>query len=348
MDRLPLGVLGGTMLFRILSFVAVTMGAAMLVTSSPAMAEAEVRTDYVFGLKWDLEGVRHKLALQDMALHWTSANELLYPGFWDLGYNRNKGQRLVSHFLKAGENELSIFVVPADAHEKSKLVVSLMYWKKQEGLDLAKGGLPAFRISLAPGQRGQPYKLIYDPQDIANPIDLDHKKIHWVSHKDSGYEELVIPFINKQEMPEWCWQKGEPLTGDDGTAESLKAAYREMHKLLEARNNRRLMDEWYPTLLDELASLNILPRWRFEKLAGFDPIFRQPERFDLEPFLRDENLQLRIGGNGRYASLLGGADIYQSPLAYAEFAQKDILVGYTLINPYFIRQNGEWKLCRVS
>lgn len=336
------------MLFRMLSFVAVTVGAAMLVTSSPAMAEEKWKPDYVFGLKWDLEGVRHKLALQDMAVHWTSANELLHRGFWEQGYRPDTSQRLVSPFLKTGENVLRVFVAPADAHEQSKLRISLMYWKNREGLDLSEGGLPAFRISLSPGLPDKPYKVIYDLEDDANPIDLDHKKIHWVSHKDSGYEELVIPFINKQEMPEWCWQKGEPLTGDDETAESLKAAYREMHKLLEARNNRRLMDEWYPTLLDELASLNILPRWRFEKLAGFDPIFRQPERFHLEPFPRDENLQLRIGGNGRYASLLGGADIYQSPLAYAEFAQKDILVGYTLINPFFIRQNGEWKLCRVS
>lgn len=306
----------------IFSVVVVALGAWVFLDM--ANAEQDMDTDYIFGVRWEVNGLPSSVYLQDMLLDFNG------------NFSNLDVRQPVSQYVKAGRNSVKLASWPQEYREEHELALSMLYW--------SPGGNPntdaktAFRVVVHPGRDDREPIVEYDSENPDSPLRPIADDIRWVTHKD--YDELVVSFENRQATPEWCWQQGEVLKDNNSTRDSLTKAYRKIHKLMEDGDNDQLMDDWWETMVQENAAAYDEAEGYVRHRAGFQVFLDKPDVFQLETFPK-EPMKLNLAADNRVAWLTTeGVNV---PLKFKHVQEED---SFSFIRPYFIRRDGEWIVCR--
>ncbi|WP_259779358.1 hypothetical protein [Aestuariispira ectoiniformans] len=313
------------MSLRLLSFAAAVMvGFFVLSANATAGAEQEMDTNYIFGVRWEVNGMPYLVSMNGMPLTVNGG----YP---------NVDTRLpASQFVAAGTNRLALSSWMQSYKEEHELAVSMLYW--EPGWNPNTEAKTAFRVVVHPGQDDREPAIEYEEGNPESPLQPVVDSARWVVHKD--YDELVVSFENRQATPEWCWQKGEVLKDDKATRDSLTKAYRNIHDLLEAGDNDRLMDDWWATMVRENAEAYGEPEGYVRHRAGFQVFMGKPDVFQLAPF-PVEPMKLNLAADNRVAWLTTKG--VTKPLKFNHVQEEDVS---SQIQSFFIRRDGEWVVCR--
>lgn len=306
----------------IISIAVVAIGAWALIAT--AGAEQEMDTNYIFGIRWEVNDMPSRIRVNGMPLSFS-------------GRPRTMDARLpVSQYTKSGRNEVSLTSWLPEYDETHELALSMLYW--EPGWNPNTEAKTAFRVVVHPGQDDREPAVEYEEGNPESPLQPVVDSARWVVHKD--YDELVVSFENRQATPEWCWQKGEVLKDDKATRDSLTKAYRNIHDLLEAGDNDRLMDDWWATMVRENAEAYGEPEGYVRHRAGFQVFMGKPDVFQLAPF-PVEPMKLNLAADNRVAWLTTKG--VTKPLKFNHVQEENVS---SQIQSFFIRRDGEWIVCR--
>lgn len=278
-------------------------------------------TEYILGVKWSVSGMPMSLHMHNVMLGFSG-----YPRHID-------SQQPISQYIKNGKNDVQLNSWPLEYEPDSELRVSLLYWIPGENPNTE--ARTAFEVVMRPGlEDSAPEIVAHDPSAPLQPRQRDIRFI-----RDDEFDTLEVSFDNHQPMPTWCWEQGDELRASDAIRDSLTQEYRRLYSLFEARDNDTIMDE-SSTMIQELALASGEPEGYVRHRAGFQVFFDNPDLFQLNPF-PDEPMTLNLGADNRVAWLTTrGVSV---PISF-DHVQDEGRV--TSVRLYFIRQDGQWEICR--
>ncbi|MCP1316022.1 MULTISPECIES: hypothetical protein [unclassified Halomonas] len=285
------------------------------------MAQEVESQQYHFGVRWSVDGVPSSMRIQDILLNFT-------------GTPSDLDTRLpVSQYIKNGRNKVNLNSWPMQYEPDSELKISLLYWEPGQNPNTEASS--AFDVVMKPGQNdADPEVVFLDPGAPLQPLQSD---IEFKRFED--YDTLEVVFNNHQQMPIWCWEKGDILSNTDAVRDSLAREYRRLHALFEARNNDALMNA-SSTMIEELALASGESEAYVRQRASYDMFFDNPNLFELDPF-PEEPMKLNLAADNRVAWLTTeGVNV---PIAFGHAGQEHQA---SFVRLYFIQRDGQWEICR--
>ncbi len=288
-----------------------------------AQAGKIMKTDYLFGVRWEIDPLPHALDVQGIPQSFSGAARAV------------DARQSISQFVRNGGNVVSLAAWPPRYEVGQELAVSLLYWKPDENPNT--DARTAFRVSIVPTDKPKRPSIAFDSSSNSPLVPIT-EEIKW--EPGDEFDTLTVAFDNLQQMPTWCWETGDVLTDDATTLHSLTAKYRELHTLLAAGSNEKLMDDEWPIAIHENATAYDQPIAYVRQRTGFQSFLNNPDVFELEDF-PTEPMKLKLAADNRVAWLVVKG--VRTPLRFDHIEEEGI---GSSVHVYFTRRSGVWSICR--